>query len=145
MKRRLCAIALVVAGACSSKTDEQPARRLDPVDEASVEYARKALPDLDQRLASSDPGSASSVCAVIKPDLPKIAQADPKLAETLERKCGRDVAVRSLEVAVERAEKDRSECSMIPIYEKTITSAGAEADPEVGKLRERVSAACAKP
>jgi hypothetical protein len=47
-------------------------------------------------------------------------------------------------VAIERAEK-RSRCSMIPIYDKPITSAGAEADPEVAKLRERTATACAKP
>jgi hypothetical protein len=141
----IIAIALVAGAACSSKDDTKISdgdfKAME--DEASVDWARSQLSALDAQLASSDPGSASSTCAVIKPDMRKIKKADPELAETLARKCGRDLAVRSLTVAVERAEKDRSACRSISIYEKSITKAGAEADPEVAKLRARVAAACA--
>lgn len=144
-RRILLALSLAAAG-CSSKDDKpRPSDNLDDIkSEAAVEWARKELPDIDARLASSDPGRASSNCAVIKPDMAKIKKADPELAATLERKCGRDLAVRSMTIAVERAEKDHWDCSSIPIYEKSITAAGAGSDPEVVKLRERVAVACAK-
>ena len=141
---RVVALALLVA--CSSEKDAP--RKSDKVEdmvaEASVDWARKQVPEIEKRLASADPGSASSPCAVIKPDMPKIRAADPELAKTLELRCGRDVAVRSMTIAVERAEKDRFDCSAIPIYEKSIAKANAGADPEVAKLRERVAAACPK-
>ena len=141
--RILVTLALV---ACSSKDDKpRPSDDLaDIKSEAAVEWARKELPDIDARLASSDPGRASSTCAVIKPDMAKIKKADPELAAILERKCGRDLAVRSMTIAVERAEKDHWDCSSIPVYEKSIAAAGAGSDPEVIKLRERVAVACAK-
>jgi hypothetical protein len=140
---RVIALALLVA--CSSQKDQPKSEKVeDMVAEASVDWARQQLPEIDKRLASADPGSASSPCAVIKPDMAKIRAADPELAKTLEVRCGRDVAVRSMTVAVERAEKDRFDCSAIPIYEKSIAKANAGADPEVAKLRERVAAACPK-
>jgi len=146
MNRWMIALALVSVAACSSKEDKKGSGESleDIKDEASVDWARKQVAEIDTRLASADPGSASSNCAVIKPDMAKIKQADPKLAETLELRCGRDLAVRSLTIAVERTEKDPSECSSIPIYEKMITKANAGSDPEVIKLRERVATACAK-
>jgi len=140
---RVIALALLVA--CSSQKDQPKSEKVeDMVAEASVDWARQQLPEIDKRLASADPGSASSPCAVIKPDMAKIRAADPELAKTLEVRCGRDVAVRSMTVAVERAEKDRFDCAVIPIYEKSIAKANAGADPEVLKLRERVAAACPK-
>jgi len=144
----MMAFAFVSLTACgSSKEDKAKGSGEsleDMKDEASVDWARKQIGELDTKLASSDPGSASSTCAVIKPDMAKIKKADAKLAETLERRCGRDLAVRSMTVAVERAEKDTFECSSISVYEKMISKAGAESDPEVTKLRERVATACAK-
>lgn len=146
MTRTIACALLALAAACgSSKDDAGGGESFDDMKtSAEVDWARKQLPELDQQLASADPGKASSACAVIKPDMPKIRKADPKLAETLARRCGRDLAVRSLTVAVERAEADRGECSMISVYEKMITEANAGDDPEVAKLRERVAAACKK-
>jgi hypothetical protein len=138
-------LALASLPACSKTEDKDSSKESlgDIKTEAAVDWAREQVADIDTRLASKDPGSASSNCAVIKPDMPAIKKADPKLAETLERKCGRDLAVRSMTVAVERAEADASECSSISVYEKMIAKAGADADPEVAKLRERVATACA--
>ncbi len=140
-------LGLATVAACSSKTDDKAAGSNnveDMKDEASVDWARQQLPELDAKLASSDPGAASSTCAVIKPDMPKIRKADAALADVLERKCGRDVAVRSMAVAVERIEKDPKECYSISVYEKSVTKANASGDPEVAKLRERVAAVCPK-
>ncbi len=139
------ALALVSLAACSKKEDKEPPKAsMDLKTEAAIDWAREQVAGIDTRLASKDPGSASSPCAVIEPDMAAIKKHDPKLAETLERRCGRDLAVRSMTVAVERAEADASECSSISVYEKMIAAANADADPDVLKLRERVAVACAK-
>jgi len=146
---------LVFAFACgkSDEADAPPMPQLDIQTEAAVEFARKELPGLDIKLASDDPGAASSTCAVIKLDLARIRKADPKLAATVEQKCGRDVAMRSLTVFVERAEAARqkepgaaflSECSSFDIYMEPLIAAKADADPAVAKLRERHAAVCPK-
>lgn len=142
-------VVVVFLIACDSKTEKQGGA--DMVEEASVEWARGQLPELDKQLASNDPGQASSTCAVIKPDMAKIKKADAKLADTLAKKCGPDLALRQLAVFVERAEAERAkdpdskflgECSSWSIYMKPVIAAGAEGDPEVGKLKERFSKAC---
>jgi hypothetical protein len=118
-----------------------------------VEFARKELANIDTALASDDPGRASSSCAVIKPDFAAIKKADAKLAATLEQRCGKDLALRSLTVFVEKAEAARKaepearfvpECSSFDIYMKPVTAAGAEADPLVATLRDRHAVACPK-
>ena len=145
MTKWMIAIALL---GCSSKKEDQPAQsndRLDMADlqsEAAVEFAEKTLPDIDKQLASTDPGAASSACAVIKPDLKKIRKAKPDLAATLEKRCGRDLAVRSLENEVVKIEKDPHECPMVGVYEKMVVKAGATEDPDVVKLHARLAAVC---
>ena len=147
-------IALAVLAACSKdKTEDSPSSSTgDPIDEAKVDFARKEVPEIDKKLASDDPGAASSSCAVIKPDLAVIRKADPKLAETIERRCGRDLAIRQLAVFVARAEAERAkdptgmvmECSSLDIYLKPVRNAGVEADAEVTALVERHGKACPK-
>lgn len=153
----LIAIAVVVA-ACGKDKDKDTSAGdkidLDEIQaEASVEFARKELPNLEAKLASDDPGAASSSCAVIKPDLAAIAKADPKLAKTIAQRCGRDLAIRQLAVFVEKAEAARKadpegkfvpECSGLDIYLKPVKAAAVESDPEVAKLVERHAAACPK-
>lgn len=146
-------VGLVLVAGCG-KEDKKSADKIDLQeikDEAGVEFARKELANIDTALASQDPGAASSSCAVIKPDMAAIKKADAKLAETIEQRCGKDLALRSLTVFVEKAEKARAadpaarfvpECSSFDIYMKPVTKAGAEADPQVAKLRERHAAAC---
>lgn len=154
--RSIIALALVFVVACDSKDKQSSGDKIDLdeiKDEAGVEFARKNLPEIDKQLASSDPGAASSTCSVIKPDMAAIKKADPELAATLERRCGRDLAIRQLAVFVEKAEAARKadpegkfvpECSSLDIYLKPVVKAGVEADPEVAKLRERHAAACPK-
>ena len=145
-------------GACSDKKEssatEAPTDEIDMkeiVDEAGVEFARKQLADLDTRLASDDPGSASSICSVIKSDMPAIEKADPKLHETIKQRCGRDVAVRSLDQYVKEAEEAFAadptdtfslECGSLSIYMKPVIAAGLEGDPEVAKIKERHAKVC---
>lgn len=138
--------------ACGSKEEKSKSNDLEDMkDEASVDWAREQLAALDTQLASKDPGQASSTCAVIKPDMAKIQKADKKLADTLAKKCGPDLALRSLAVFVERAEEERAkdpdakflgECSGWNIYMKPVTASGAEGDPQVATLKERFSKAC---
>jgi hypothetical protein len=141
------ALVLVLVG-CDSKEDK-PADKIDMKelrDEAGVEFARKELANIDAALASTDPGRASSSCAVIKSDMPAIKKADAKLHDTLVQRCGKDLDMRSLTVFVEKAEAARKaapddkrllECSSWDIYAK-----GVEPGPAVDKLRERYVAAC---
>ena len=148
---------IALSGACNSGKEEASGEEGEEfdmkatVDEAGVEFARKQLADLDKRLASDDPGSASSICSVIATDMPAIEKADSKLAATLKRRCGRDVAVRSLEKFVKEAEAARAaspddkflmECSSFSIYMKPVKAAGADQDPEVAKLHGRFAKAC---
>jgi hypothetical protein len=149
---------LALSGACSSdkesSSNEATSDKMDMqsmVDEAGVDFARKQLAELDTRLASDDPGSASSICSVIEPDMPAIEKADAKLAETLKQRCGKDVAIRSLARYVEEAEAARAadpddtflmECSSFSIYMKPVIAAGAETDPEIALLRARFATAC---
>jgi hypothetical protein len=152
MKSLLVITLVTTLGACGSKEEKSKSNDLEDMkDEASVDWARKQLAELDTMLASKDPGQASSTCAVIKPDMPKIEKADKKLAETIAKKCGPDLALRSLAVFVERAEEERAkdpdakflgECSSWNIYMKSVTSSGAEGDPQVATLKERFSKAC---
>jgi hypothetical protein len=147
MKHIVLVVALV---GCGSK-EEKAADKIDLQeikDEAGVEFARKELANIDEALASTDPGRASSSCAVIKGDMPAIKKADPKLHATLEQRCGKDRHMRSLVVFVEKAEAARKaapddprllECGSWDIYAK-----GVEPGPEVDKLRERYAAACPK-
>ena len=138
--------------ACNNAKSDKPAGNdMQSIkDEAAVEFAQKELPALDAALASTDPGSASSICAVIKPDLKKIRAADAALADAVEKRCGHDLAIRSMTVGVEKAEAARKaeptgvifECSSRKSYEKMIAAAGADADPAVAPLRERWAAAC---
>lgn len=144
---------LTLIAGCDSK-DKKSSDKIDIneiKDEVGVEFARKELANIDKALASTDPGAASSTCAVIKPDMAAIKKADPKLAATVEQRCGKDLALRSLAVFVEKAEAARKadpegkfipECSSFDIYMKPVVTAGAEGDPEVAKLRERHTAAC---
>jgi hypothetical protein len=149
----VCALVLVTG--CGKEKEKDPSKIdiKEIADEAAVEFARKNLAEIDTKLASQDPGSASSVCTVIKIDMPAIKKADPKLAETIEKRCGRDLAIRSLAVFVEKAEAERAkdpnavyvpECSGLDIYLKPVVAAGAEADPEVAPLKERHAKACPK-
>jgi hypothetical protein len=143
---------VALVGACGSKEEAKSDNSVEGmVDEASVDFARKQIPELDRMLASKDPGEASSTCAVIKPDMAKIQKADKKLADTLAKKCGPDLALRSLAVLVERAEEERakdpeakflSECSSWNSYMKSVTANGADNDPQVATLKERYSKAC---
>lgn len=145
-------IALALLTACSKdKAEEQ--KPMNVVDEANLDFARKELPEIDKKLASDDPGAASSSCAVIEPDLASIRKADKKLAETIERRCGRDLAIRSLAVFVGRVEAERAKegpdgrisgCSSLDIYMKSVRAAGVEGDPEVTALVERHAKACPK-
>ncbi|MDQ3337989.1 MAG: hypothetical protein M4D80_22730 [Myxococcota bacterium] len=153
MKHLVLALALVAG--CDSK-EKKSSDKIDLQeikDEAGVDFARKELANIDTALASTDPGRASSSCAVIKVDMPAIKKADAKLHATLEQRCGKDLALRSLTVFVEKAEAARKaapddkflmECSSFDIYMKPVVSAGAEADPQVSALRERHAAACPK-
>lgn len=146
-------LVLVALVACDSK-DQSSSDKVDIreiKDEVGVEFARKELANIDKALASDDPGAASSTCAVIKPDMAAIKKADPKLAATVEQRCGKDLALRSLTVFVEKAEAARKaspddkflmECSSFDIYMKPVVSAGAEGDPAVAALRERHATAC---
>lgn len=107
---RMKALVLVaLLAACGSKKEKEKSNDLEDMkEEASVDWARKQLPEIDTQLASKDPGQASTTCAVIKPDMAAIKKADAKLAETLAKKCGPDLALRSLAVFVERAEAERA-------------------------------------
>jgi hypothetical protein len=146
-------VLLALVAACDSK-EKSSSDKIDIKeikDEVGVEFARKELANIDTALASTDPGAASSTCAVIKPDMAAIQKADPKLAATIEQRCGKDLALRSLAVFVEKAEAARKadpegkfipECSSFDIYMKPVVRAGAEAAPEVAQLRERHAAAC---
>ena len=152
MKTLLLGLVLVVG----CKQDNKASDKVDLAeikDEAGVEFARKELVNIDTALASDDPGRASSSCAVIKPDMAAIKKADAKLATTIEQRCGKDLALRSLAVFVDKAEKARAadpegrfipECSSFDIYMKPVTAAGADSDPSIAKLRERHGAACPK-
>jgi len=144
-------ILLACVSACNSKKEQKTDDVKDMVNEASVDFARKELPEIDKKLASDDPGAASSSCAVIKPDMPAIRKADAKLADTIEKKCGHDLALRQLAVFVDKAEAARakepdskflSECSSWDIYMKPVTAAKADADPEVATLHDRFAKAC---
>ena len=148
MKRWLLVVALV---GCKEKATPDNLDIEDVKDDAAVEWARKELANIETQLQSDDPGRASSGCAVIKPDMAKIKQRDPKLAAKLAQRCGKDLALRSLTVMVEKAEKARAanpedrmllECRSFDIYMEPITAAGAESDPSVAKLRDRHTAAC---
>ncbi|MGE0398749.1 MAG: hypothetical protein AB7T06_18725 [Kofleriaceae bacterium] len=148
MKAALFVVLLV---ACGSKKEEKSNDLGDMKEEASVEFARKQIPELDKMLASKDPGQASSTCAVIKPDMQAIEKADPKLAADLVKRCNHDLALRSLAVFVERAEEERAkdpdakflgECSGWNIYMKPVINAKADGAPEVAALKERFSKAC---
>ncbi len=120
------------------------------VDEAGVSFARKQLTELDARLASDDPGSASSICSVIKPDMPAIEKADAELAKTLTQRCGHDVAVRSLTRFVEKLEVEHAadpdgfliDCSSLSIYMKTVIAAKADKEAEVTELIARHTKVC---
>jgi hypothetical protein len=143
---------LVLLAGCDSKQAKEKSHDLEDMkEEASVDWARKQLPELEADLASSDPGKASSACSVIKPDMKAIAKADPKLAETITLRCGHDLALRSLVVFVERAEAARTaapddkfltECSGWSIYMKPVTAAGADGDPQIAALKDRFGKAC---
>lgn len=151
--RMIVASLLVVAACSKDKEADQAPSTQDMIDEASVDFARKQVAEIDKHLASDDPGAASSNCAVIKPDMPKIKKADPKLATTLEQRCGRDLALRSFTRYVEKIEAERAkdptgrvwECSSIESYAKTVRAAGAESDAEFTALLERHAKACPKP
>lgn len=148
---------LAMCGACSSDKETSKEKAPDEidmqemVDEAGVSFAREHLAEIDTLLASDDPGAASSICAVIKPDMPAIEKADTKLAETLTLRCGRDLAIRSLARFVEKAEAAYAadptdtfslECSSFSIYMKPVTAAGADSDPEVAKIKARHTKVC---
>jgi hypothetical protein len=146
--KRLVWIAMVLV-ACDSKKEKRSDDVKDMVDDASVDWARKQVPEIEKLLASDDPGAASSNCAVIKPDMPKIVKADKALAAKLVKLCGHDYNLRSLTVFVERAEAARKakpddrfllECGSWDIYAKGI----AADDPDVVKLKARYDAACPK-
>jgi hypothetical protein len=122
----------------------------DMVAEASVDWARKQLPEIDKKLASTDPGSASSVCAVIKPDMKKIEKADPELATQVKQKCLHDYPLRELAVAIDKAEAARaaqptgyvSECSRVTVDIKGLDKQGLVA--EAAALITRGEATCPK-
>ncbi len=141
---------LVALTACSSSKSDKPKAQLSVQAESALDFAREQLPALDKALASSDPGAGSSICAMLKADSKYLREADPALAETAEKRCGHDLAIRSLTVGAERAEAARKaqptghifECSSRNSYEKMITAAGAEGDPALPAVRERWAAAC---
>jgi hypothetical protein len=149
----IVAALLLVAG-CSK--EEKSADKIDLQeikDEAGVDFARKELANIDEALASTDPGRATSSCAVIKGDMPAIKKADPKLHATLEQRCGRDYQIRALTVFVEKIEAARkaapddkflSGCNSLDIYTKGAEKLGLMGDPEVVRLTERHAAACPK-
>ena len=147
MKRLVLAIALL---GCKEKSTPDNLDIEAVKDDAAVEWARRELANIETQLQSADPGRASSGCAVIKPDMAKIEKADAKLAAKLEQRCGKDLALRSLAVFVERAEKARAadptgfvpECAGFDIFMKPVIAAGADADPAIAKLRDRHAAAC---
>lgn len=150
MKALLLVVLVLVLAGCGSKKEKSNDIE-DMKEEASVEWARKQLPELDTMLASKDPGQASSTCAVIKPDIAAIEKADKKLAEAIAKKCGHDLALRTLTVFVERAEEERAkdpeskflgECSSWDIYMKPVINAKADGAPEVAALKERFGKAC---
>jgi len=144
MKHLVLALALV---GCKEKATPDNLDIEDVKDDAAVEWARKELANIETQLQSEDPGRASSGCAVIKPDMAKIKQRDPKLAAKLEQRCGKDLHLRSLTVFVERTEKARaadpsgriSECWSLDTYAKHV-----EPGPERTKLEVRHAAACPK-
>ena len=144
--KRFVWLALVLVVACDSKKDKSDSTK-DMVEEAEVDWARKQVPEIAKLLASDDPGAASSNCAVIKPDMPKVRKADKALADKLEKLCGHDRHMRSLTVFVEKAEAARKaapddkrllECGSWDIYAKELPPD----DAEVTKLKARYSAAC---
>ena len=135
--------------ACDSKKEKKSDDVKDMVEEASVDWARKQVPEIEKLLASDDPGAASSNCAVIEPDRPKIRKADKKLADQLAKLCGHDLHLRSLTVFVEKAEAARKanpddkrllECGSWNIYAKGLPAD----DADVTKLEARYDAACPK-
>jgi hypothetical protein len=145
MKRFVWLAVMLVA--CGSKEEKKSDDVKDMVDDASVDWARKQVPEIEKLLASSDPGAASSNCAVIKPDMAKVQKADKKLAAQLEKLCGHDLHLRSLTVFVEKAEAARKvapddkflmECSSWDIYAKHVPAD----DAELPKLKARYDAAC---
>ena len=149
---RILLASLVVLVACSK---DKEAKSDDPLagveEEAAVEFARKQLPDIDAKLASSDPGAVSGACSVLKADLPKIRTADKKLAETIEQRCGKDYQIRSFTVYVEKLEAERAtdptgslRCSSLDIYYKGVKEIGADSDPTVVKMMERYNTVCPK-
>jgi hypothetical protein len=145
----LAIVMLAIIGAgCENKTEKLDINEIK--DEVGVDFARKNLAEIDAKLASTDPGAASSICAVIKPDLPAIQKADKKLAADVEKRCGRDLAVRSFAVYVEAIEAEHSrdpgkrswECSSLDIYWKPVITAKADADPEALALKARHGKTC---
>ena len=142
MKRLLLVVALI---GCKEKATPDKLDIEDVKDDAAVEWARRELANIETQLMSQDPGRASSGCAVIEPDLPKIKKRDPKLADKLEQRCGKDLPLRSLTVFVEKTEKARrenptgrlSECSALDIYAKHV-----EPGPARTKLEQRHAAVC---
>lgn len=136
---------LLFVVACSSEKKQEHADKLDMNEiktEAAVEFAEKSMPELDAKLASADPGAASSLCTVIMGDYKRIEKAKPELAATIKTRCKRDQYVRSLAVLVDRMEKDKSECSKLSIWDKPLVREGLMQDAEVVKLHERAAAAC---
>jgi hypothetical protein len=151
MKHIVMAFGFVALVACGEKKEDKPSDKIDIKeikDEAGVDFAKQNLAEIDTKLASADPGAASSICAVIKPDMPAIKKADAKLAAQVEKQCGHDLAVRSLTVFVERVEAETAnggrtlQCSSLDIYLKTVVAAKAENEPEVVALKERFAKAC---
>jgi hypothetical protein len=143
--------ALALLTACDSKDKAKSERIDDPVDDATVGFARKEVPEIEKKLASADPGSATGSCSVVGADLPKIRKYDKKLAETIEKLCGHDLSIRSLTVFVEKAEAARAkdpndkfllECGSWDIYMKPVLAAKAGDDPAIAPLKERYTKAC---
>lgn len=150
---RSALVCLILLGCGKSKdVEEKMPSMAEMKSEAAVEWAQKQLPEIDKELASTDPGRASSSCAVIKPDLKAIEKADAKLAETLRLRCGHDLRIRELAVDVDRAEVARKaatgasafvpECSSVKLAVKEIAKGGWSGEPDVTALVARGQVAC---
>jgi hypothetical protein len=105
------AIACVLLLGCGGKKEERHRDKIDMDEiqtESAVEWAQKQLPELDAKLASTDPGAASSICAVLKPDMKRIEKADPDLFKTVTTRCTHDLPLRELAVAIDKAQAARA-------------------------------------
>ncbi len=149
--RTALALCVLVLGCGKSQKDEKMPSLAEMKAEAAVEWAHKQLPDLDQRLASTDPGAASSICSVIKPDLASIEKADADLAAQIKQRCFHDLRVRELAVAIDKAEIEQKTpssvmfgCSRVASDLQALAKDKLDTDPAVVALAPRIATVCPK-